>query len=192
MSKKKPPKRKKLYLVNRDFQMRYTGAAVVVGLMSTLLTITLILFPLYQFEILRIPRFLPWPILMMMAAAAMVNILLVGVMGIFITHKIAGPMYSLVRHFRMVEEGAWGGVMRQREGDDMKYVVRNFNGMITAIQDQLKSDSTELGGILSELKVDESPLATDSRKALAERLATLKQSIDLRLEADPKPDPVAK
>ncbi|MCX6129316.1 MAG: hypothetical protein NTX25_09680, partial [Proteobacteria bacterium] len=58
--------KQRLILINRDFQFRYTGAAVLVGLLSTTLTCSVILYPLYQFEILRIPRFLPWPILIVM------------------------------------------------------------------------------------------------------------------------------
>ena len=107
-------KRKRLYLVNRDFQLRYSGAAVIVGILSTALTVILILYPLYQFEILRIPRFLPTPILLIMAVAALINVSLVGVLGIFITHRIAGPMYSLVREFRKIEEGTWKVEMRLR------------------------------------------------------------------------------
>src|SRR6186997_212279 len=97
----KPTKR--IYLINRDFQMRYTLAAVVVGLLSTILTLIILLVPLYTFEILQIPRFLPLPIFGIMAMAAFVNILSVGLMGVFITHRIAGPMYSLVRSFRRIE-----------------------------------------------------------------------------------------
>ncbi|SME88653.1 HAMP domain-containing protein [Pseudobacteriovorax antillogorgiicola] len=149
-------KQKRLYLVNRDFQMRYAGAAVVVGLLSTALTTTLILFPLYQFEILRIPRFLPLPVMVIMGMAAVINVALVGLLAIFITHKIAGPMYSLVRHFRSVEEGGvWTGNMRLRDGDDLRYVVRNFNGMMDAITSRLHADLAVLDEISQDIQGNE-------------------------------------
>jgi hypothetical protein len=99
---------KRIFLVNRDFQLRYTRAAIGVGILSTALTTTIILYPLYTFEILRIPRFLPTPILATMAMACLVNIVFLAIMGIFVTHKIAGPMYSLVRHFRLVGMARFG------------------------------------------------------------------------------------
>ena len=149
----KNSKRKRLYLVNRDFQMRYAGAAALVGLLSTCLTAGLILFPLYQFEILRIPRFLPLPILGIMGAAAAVNIAIVGMLAIFITHKVAGPMYSLVRHFRQIEEeGIWSGDMKLRDGDDLGYVVRNFNGMMNSITGRLNQDLDALKIIREHLE----------------------------------------
>jgi len=138
------PKKQRLVLINRDFQFRYTGAAVLVGLLSTMLTTTLILYPLYMFKILRLPFFLPYPVMALIGLAALLNVCLVGFMGILMTHRVAGPMYSLVRQFRRVEEGRWYGQMRIRDGDDMRYVVRNFNAMIEAINSQAHLDSDKL------------------------------------------------
>lgn len=148
---KKKKRRKRIYLVNRDFQFRYTGAAVVVGLMSTLLTIVILLYPLYQFEILRIPRFLPMPILLVMGFAAGVNIFLVALMGIFVTHKMAGPMYSMVRQFRRIEAGNWRGRMGLRQDDEMRYLVRNFNAMLDSLQAQSAEDCRQLEEVLAAL-----------------------------------------
>ncbi|NRA43400.1 MAG: hypothetical protein HRU09_00445 [Oligoflexales bacterium] len=149
---------KKIFLVNRDFQMRYTKSAVVIGLVSTFLTSVVILYPLYQFQILRIPKFLPIPILFAMILAAVINIAIIGVMGILMTHRIAGPMYSLVRSMRVVSLGRFNGTMRLRNDDDLKFVVRNFNDMTAALrsltEDDLQTIKNELG-MLDRLKQDE-------------------------------------
>lgn len=167
-------KNKRIYLVNRDFQLRYAYAAAVVGMLSTLVTSCLILYPLYQFEILRIPRFLPWPILLIMLSAAFFNIALVGFLAIHVTHRLAGPMYSLVRQMRQIESGRWYGALKIRQGDDLKYVVRNFNEMLSSLKisavedreavnqllglvDNFKTENTSqeieaMYGVLSELK----------------------------------------
>lgn len=145
---------KKIYLINRDFQFRYTGAAVVVGLMSTALTTILILYPLYQFEILRIPKFLPPPVLFLMAVAAMINVFMVGFMGIFLTHRIAGPMYSMVRFFRTVEQGYLGARLKVRDGDELGYLVRNINAMMEGLSQAMKKDSDVLASIAEDLNSD--------------------------------------
>ncbi len=183
MSTHRPKSRKRLYLINRDFQLRYAGAAIFVGLLSTIMTSTLILFPLYQFEILRIPRFLPAPILGVMVLAAMMNVGLVGLLAIFVTHRLAGPMYSLVRHFRRVEEGMWYGAVRLREGDDLRYVVRNFNGMIDSISRETREDL----GLVQELRQQLQEESTDSGKKQADlteiysMIEKLEQRISQRL-----------
>ena len=125
--------RKRIYLINRDFQLRYSLAAAAVGVASTALTAVLFLFPLFQFEIIRIPRFLPWPILAAIGLAALLNVFLVGLLGVFITHRIAGPMYALVRCFRRIEMGRWAGHLRVRDGDDLRFLVRNFNTMVDGL-----------------------------------------------------------
>jgi HAMP domain-containing protein len=151
----KPSKR--IYLINRDFQLRYTGAAVLVGFITTILTAFVILFPLYIFEILRIPRFLPLPFLLGMVLAILINIVLVAFMGVVITHKIAGPIYSMTRQFRKVEQGEWASHIQLRKDDDLKYLARKFNEMIDAIKRQGEADYIQLRDARDKLDEKASP-----------------------------------
>jgi len=173
-----PLKRKRIYLINRDFQLRYTMSAVVVGLVSTLLTSVVILAPLYTFKILRIPDFLPLPVLSGMVLAALINILLVGLMGIIITHKIAGPMYSLVRQFRRVEAGYWNSPLRLRQSDELKFVVRNFNEMLAAVVKDSSEDLTKIEGLmLTEQDPNRRQLLQDLHETIQRRLGTTTEQV---------------
>jgi len=187
MKQKFQRQKQRLILINRDFQLRYTGAAVLVGLLSTALTTSVILFPLFQFEILRIPRFLPMPVLGVMGMAAILNILLVGFMGILITHRLAGPMYSLVRQFRRVEEGRWYGQMKIRDGDDMRYVVRNFNAMLDAINKQTHMDFDKLRHVRELLVSDKGSESERIANALLE-LKSIDEKMRERLHAESEHD----
>jgi len=175
MSSKSQRHQKKLYLVNRDFQLRYASAAALVGLLSTALTTTLILVPLYQFEILRIPRFLPWPVLVMMLAAAVVNVTLVGLMAIHVTHRLAGPMFSLVRQIRRIEEGQWFGALKLRDGDELRYIARNFNEMLSAIHKRAEDDLTIVQSVKQNIEQ-----GAESAAAL-KQLLELEESLENRL-----------
>jgi HAMP domain-containing protein len=166
--------RKKILLVNRDFQLRYSYAAVAVGFLSSVVSAVVLLFPLYQFEILRIPNFLPLPVMLGMGVAVLVNIGIVALLGLFITHRIAGPMYSLVRAFRRVELGLWAGHMRLRKDDDLKYVVRNFNQMVDGLVQTGRTDVDRISSVLDDIETGRIPEA--SRKA-----AELKEIISGRL-----------
>ncbi len=147
--------RKTMVLINRDFQLRYAGAAVIVGIMSTVISTLVILYPLYTFEILRIPRFLPTPILLSMLFAAFINIAMVALIGVYVTHSIAGPMYAIVREFRKVEQGDWSGDMRQRKNDDLRYLVRNYNAMMGALRNQGNYECEELQKLKSLIEKSE-------------------------------------
>lgn len=168
--------RKRLYLVNRDFQLRYAAAAILVGILSTVLTSTLILIPLYQFEILRIPRFLPWPVLLMMISAALVNIALVGLMTVHVTHRLAGPMFSLVRYLRRIEEGYWHGSLKLRDGDDLKYVARNFNEMLSSLRHRTQADLAIIREAQEGLR-QESPAISEVLQALDRAELSLKERL---------------
>ncbi len=169
--------KKRIYLVNRDFQLRYTGAAMVVGAFSSILTIVVILFPLYQFEILRIPRFLPTPILASMLLAVLVNVIFVGMITVMVTHRIAGPMYGLLRYIRRIQTGKYQAYAKTRDGDELGFIFRNFNDMVSSlirsarkdihflkeIRDELEGDSDSLDYAKIGKKIDEYMLSVESR-----------------------------
>ena len=177
--------KKKIYLVNRDFQFRYTRAAIIVAIISTFLTAVVILYPLYVFEILRIPKFLPLPILAAMFLAVGLNAALIGMLGLLITHRLAGPIYALTREFRRISEGLWGNTLKIRNDDDMKYLVRCFNEMSESIAKQADQDLNDLSAVerfLTEPEVDVGQAVEklqSLRKNLKERILTSEESVDL-------------
>jgi methyl-accepting chemotaxis protein len=141
ISNSRPSARKsRMIVVNRDLQLRYTGAAVLVGTMTTVLTSFFILLPLYVFKILVIPRFLPWPILLVMGLALVMNIFSVFILGLIMTNRIAGPLYALIRAMRMTGRGDLTAHLGVRSTDDLKYVVRHFNDMTASLSRMTKDD----------------------------------------------------
>ena len=178
MSSPQAPKGKRLYLINRDFQLRYTRLAVVVGLVSTALTLFLILFPLFWFRIVRYPNFVPVPFLWAIGAAAVLNVLIVAFLGIMITHRIAGPMFSLVRHIRMMQSGRAVAPLKVREGDDLKYVVRNYNELMQYLYDRTARDKDRVDALIDQLRSAGGPAT-----ALAEA-ETLAAELKQRLEPE--------
>ena len=135
---------KKIWLVNRDFQLRYTGAGLAAGLVSTLITATLILYPLFQFKIITVGFFLPWPIFACIFAAAALDAGVQVAFGIVITHKVAGPMFSLIKYLRLIEAGRWNVKMKQRSGDDLQIIVRHVNDMSEGLVTRVARDLEQL------------------------------------------------
>ena len=168
---------KAMVLINRDFQLKYAGAAVGVGVLSTALSVIVILYPLYVFEILRIPQFLPLPILFSMVFAALLNILMIGLVGVYVTHSIAGPMYAVVREFRKVENGDWSGAMRQRKNDDLRYLVRNYNAMMDSLRNQAEVELEDINNLKHTIdKLDNAEV-----KAVSNELDRISHRWNMRL-----------
>lgn len=169
-------KTKRIYLVNRDFQLRYTKIAVAVGLCSTILTVALILMPLFQLNILRFPNFVPYPFIVAMVAASLINFFIIAAMGILITHRIAGPMFSLVRHIRMMQLGKKFVPLKVRDSDDLKYLVRNFNELLEHLSNQSRRDCAAVDDIIAALRrpdggTDAAKIAEGLRDRIGGRVA---------------------
>ena len=139
--------KKKIWLVNRDFQMRYTGAGIIAGLISTIVTTILIIYPLFEFKIIRIGMFLPPPVFLFMLAAGVVNCLLQLMFGIMLTHRVAGPMFAIIRHMRKIGNGHWKVNMRQRPTDDLQMMVRHLNEMSESLVDAASKDLESISKI---------------------------------------------
>jgi len=144
MNANKTLRAKKLILINRDFQLRFAKVGALIGILSAFLTAVFVLVPLYQFEIIPVDRRLPIPVWMLMVIGALLNILMTVIFGIFVSHRIAGPMFSIVRRLRMIELGMWNSPMRIRENDDMDYIVRNYNEMVAGLMVTATEDVTDL------------------------------------------------
>ncbi len=167
-------KRKKIFLVNRDFQLRYALVAVFSGVVTTLFSFSLLLIPLYIFEVIRITRFLPFPVLLLIFLTVLVNIGIIGAAGVFLTHKIAGPMFSLVRSLRAVESGSYGTTLKLRSSDELKFVARNFNEMTKSLRLRTNSDLA----IVDLLLLEEIP------SQAKERLLELRSALVSRLDVN--------
>ena len=165
--------KKRMYLINRDFQLRYSAAAAVVGLLTTALTLIILLVPLRYFEIIRTAGFLPPGIFGIMIIAAAANIAMVCMLGIFITHRIAGPMYAIVRALRRIEIGRWAGHLKLRDSDDLRFVVRNFNEMVDGLVNTARKDLEYVEVALEKTSQDE---AKESLNELKSRLQSRMQT----------------
>ena len=141
--------KKRIFLVNRDLQFRFAKAAAVAGVASTILTAAVVLYPLYVFQILRIPKFLPLPIMASMLLAVILNIILIASFTLVLTHRLAGPVYGLLREFRRIAAGLFGHEMRFRKDDELKYLIRNFNEASNSLK-----GLTELDIITLESTID--------------------------------------
>ena len=172
MNTEKPKLKKRIFLVNRDFQLRYVRLAVLVGICSTILTTLLIVFPLAQFRIIRFPIFLPPPFLIAILASAVMNTLLVTLLGVHVTHKIAGPMFSMTRQMRQLELNQKFTPVRIRESDDLQHLVRSYNAMIAQLRQCTEADVQtlqEVKSLLQEQSIN-SPAALALVLGLQEKL----------------------
>ena len=86
--------------------------------------------------------------------------------GLFISHKIAGPMSRLKKFMKMVETGAYNLQLTFRKKDELKDIARSFNNMLSSILNKEKEEIRTIKDFESRLNllIAESGNDTVSRK----------------------------
>lgn len=60
-------------------------------------------------------------------------VIAVGVAGIVMTHKVAGPVYKMTRHFRAIADGNFEEPRSLRKGDELVAFFSEFQAMVVSL-----------------------------------------------------------
>ncbi len=139
-------KRRVNYFINKKFQLAF---AAKFALISTLIS-AFIGFQLYAIVWPVVSRFVPEQtmsfirhqiffrgILFLSLAA-----LLIIAISIVISHRLAGPIFSIERTITRIVQGEKVEFIRLRKNDEFKGLAEKINGLITIIKDLKESPST--------------------------------------------------
>ncbi len=76
--------------------------------------------------------------------------------GIFLSHKIAGPMYRIERSAEAIERGDLRVNFRVRRGDEMRDTAGALEGMVEALHDDIKKMKVETAVLKEKVKEESS------------------------------------
>jgi predicted hotdog family 3-hydroxylacyl-ACP dehydratase len=71
-------------------------------------------------------------------------VVLVGLLAVFFTHKVAGPIHRMRALFREVGDGQFLPVASLRKGDDLQEFFSDFTRMVAKLRDRQKSELERL------------------------------------------------
>ena len=156
--KNHPFLRRRQYIINQDFQFRYIG--LLVGLASLLCLVFVVmtkhyielnLNPLIESGLISSPvineliqiekQFLNKNLL----TVFLVVLGTITVAGIFITHRIAGPVYALERRMKQIaQEGMPKTPFQIRRTDEFQELAESFNEMMASLQKQIDQQTQKI------------------------------------------------
>lgn len=115
-------------------------------------------------------RYIVWTLL----GVLLVLVFSLGVAGIVVTHKVAGPIFKMKRQLRALENGSFEVPSPLRRGDELKEFFDAFNDMVRSLRARREGEVDDLVAIVADLKssVPEERLAT-----LEEFAARLKRTL---------------
>jgi hypothetical protein len=146
---------KRKYLVNRELQFRFARSAFVMGAVTTVVSVGLIMWTLWHFNIWQGQR-LPLGMRVGIGLAMLFNLLSMFIVTVMAMHRVTGPVFNLLRQFHVLSRGDFSATACFRATDEMHYVARRFNEMVMMLR--VRND-------FINRKVDEAIVAIEQGRA---------------------------
>jgi len=146
--------KRKTFLINRKFQIKFSFY-----LCTWLLALTLV-YPVALYKVFDFflhfaalnpdgPRLSDLQsvrdeMFMLLVGFQVIVIIVSAVIGIFLSHRVAGPLYKLGMFFSKVKNGENPGKLRFRTNDYFPEVATGFNEMLDSIESRLATARSHL------------------------------------------------
>lgn len=169
-------KRRLIPIVDRAFQFKYTGVILLVAAMtSTVLGFFLLKAYMEMNEVIGIANISPEigeklnaddtkRVFSIIVASLVGEVVILGVLGLLITHRVCGPIFVITKHFGTMLDGKYPTLRPLRAGDEFAPMFELFKQLVDKQRDRDKSEMARLQGILSAAK--EKGLDADHLKQL--------------------------
>jgi len=168
-----PPKRRfKNYLLDRNFQLKYTGMVVAI----TVIVAVFLGFVAYDYskgqtEAMTLQMAMQEDlapetaadlegfaeaedrkVLLGIGTGILILALVLGFTGIIVTHKVVGPAYKMKLLLNEVASGKLKLVGRLRKGDELQELFEAFAAMVESLRESQKREITEISDAIDKAK----------------------------------------
>ena len=179
--------KRRIILLNRDFQFRFSFY-VCSWLITLSLAYPLIIANVFDFLIaslahdplapqvaglLETRTSLLWLLVLMQFVLTSLTF---GI-SLFMSHKIAGPLFKLKRFFREVQEGDMSQTLSFRKKDYFQDLVPEYNFMMESIRGRFEKTSASVASSISLIEKSLDKATPETRRDLRAALDTLKEAL---------------
>ena len=185
--------KRRRYFIDKQLQTKYIALSVIMLLVYTMLFVAILLSPYIialtfdapiaeQTEAAKTLLILDasiWP-------ALGIVIFIMSSLSIFITHKIAGPVYRFKKVLAEISCGNLDVSIKLRDKDDLKDLAEEFNlviGDLRGLVATLRDDDQTLSSCINELeeKIQADQISREDGKALIEKMQASKVGLEKAL-----------
>jgi len=188
------PYKRRHYYIDKQFQTKYMLLTILLLLIYTFIFVSIMFAPH------MLTLYFDYPLADKAEAARAILllhrkvwpwiggvILVLGAFSIFITHKIAGPLYRLKKSLTEVAEGNLDVTVKLRKWDDLQDLADHVNqliGELRAFVTALKSDYDMLSDYIQELEreIDAKVITEESGRAIISKVQASRKNIEEALE----------
>ncbi|MBI4042004.1 MAG: hypothetical protein HY391_00870 [Deltaproteobacteria bacterium] len=147
------PQRRKRILVNTYFQLKWAAYFVLIALVTTVIVGAAIYFItqgtanfLIAHGLHRSPDIFAYIgnqralIYGSLAVIFLFLAVILFVAGVFLTHRVAGPLYALNRKMLEMAQGNYENTLRFRKKDEFRFLASSYNGLVSAVRKTVNKD----------------------------------------------------
>lgn len=185
---------RKNYFVEKKFQAKYALLTVLMLLTYTFLFLVVIFSPYI------LTLYFDFPVVEKADAARVLLllhdtiwpwvggiILFFGIASIFISHKVAGPLFRMKKSLSQVAGGDLSVVIKLRKWDDLKDLADHTNALIEELRsfvNTLKNDYGLLSDYIQELEqqIEKKALTEESGREIINKVQASRKSIEEALK----------
>jgi methyl-accepting chemotaxis protein len=117
-------------------------------------------------------------------SALLILVLGVGIAGVVVTHKVAGPVFKMKRLLGELAKGHFRVVARLRKGDELQHFFDAFNAAAEQLSERQEDEIEQIGSVITLLR-DAEPGDMESVALAKERLQALRDSMRVSLATRP-------
>ena len=174
-------KRRLIPIVDRGFQFKYTAIIMgVAALVSTILGYFLLDAYTEMNSMIEISDEIGQQlnaddarrVFIMVVGFLGAEVIVLGVLGLVITHRVCGPIFVLARHLNTIREGSYPAVRPLRSGDEFRACFDVFAETVETLRDR---DDAEIKTLEAALASEN--ITGDHRAALEKMVAERKERV---------------
>jgi len=174
----RPPFGRRTYVIDRGFQLKYTVMLVVLGaaISSLFAAMTYLAHLDAERALPAVPRVqealarTDTTLVMLMAGITVLMAGALGLVGVLITHRVAGPVHVMSHYIAVLSRGRYPLMRPLRKQDELKEFFERFQEAVESMRAREAKEADELGRAVEEL----SPLATsDAARATLGQLQAM-------------------
>lgn len=191
------PFRRKQFLLNRAFQIKYTVIIAIIGMIIAILWGTLFYKASKENseQMLMLVKMEPNlssmsdiikdkldsednRIMIYLIAFVIAIFFSLIIWGILITHRIAGPIFIISRYIDSITEGKIPETRPLRKKDELKEFFDKFNRMLSALKDRENIDIVVISDTIKTLDTYKDVIAADKKEEIDREIAELNKIIE--------------
>jgi hypothetical protein len=89
-------------------------------------------------------------VVFIMLGAVGVLVLLLALAGLYVTHRMAGPLYALVLFMKAAQKGEWKRIRPFRDGDEFVHLSKEFQKLAAAVKGRHEDELQILRAIIQD------------------------------------------